>query len=169
MSRSQFCPPEPVARKKSGRILRALVVTVAFSATLLSTATVAQAAWGPPQDGLDATPQYEVYCGPYDGNLHPELQFQSCIIENVITGHAQSILAVSNTSGASRRVRGETHLWIDGVHTFTNCGDRTIGARTRQWCWGATKPAGALTALYAEGILYDYALGKQYLVQSPPV
>lgn len=155
-----------LTHKERGRILRALLVAVAFSgATLLSTATAAQAGWGAPVDGLDASAEFEVYCGDYDYN--PGLQFQECIIVNVFSGHAQSILAVSNTSGASRRVRGETRLYINGVRTLTNCGDRTIGGGTRQWCWGATKPLPPSGSAYAEGVLYDYTYGSQDWVYVP--
>ncbi len=142
---------------KQGRVGRALLAGALSAATLMGIAAPAQAEWAAPKP-VDA------HCSDYSGNVG--LLVQECV---VVTHHAngawvQSILAVSNTTSGSRRVRGETTTYIDGpyVLSFTNCGDQTIAARTRQWCWGTTTNViGHGRPVRGRGILYDYKYGWQ--------
>jgi len=154
-----------LTHKNRGQSVRALLAAIAVSgATFMSTAATAQAGWAAPNDNITA------YCSGYTeiGGV----KAQDCI---VVTRHAngawvQTILAVSNTSNASRRVRGETHTYLTGVQklSFTNCGDTTIGAGGRRWCWGATTNViGHGRPVSGTGVMYDYTSGWQLFMYTP--
>lgn len=151
-------------KRKQGRIGRALLVAAAVSAaTMMAIAAPAQAAWEPPKT-VDA------HCSGYSKIF--ELWVQECVVVNRHANGAwvQSILAVENRTGGSRRVRGETTTWIDETKrlSFTNCGDQTIAAGDLQWCWGVTTNViGHGRSVWGSGVLYDYKYGLRVWPHTP--
>jgi hypothetical protein len=158
-----------MSEEKHMRIVRALLVAVAVCGATLSAATAAHAApgWAPPKDGIDAkcSGYYEIQ----------GLKVQECVVVSYRPNDSwvQSILAVSNRSSVSRRVRGETDTYWRGsagarrlVHT--NCKDRTIAAGGRQWCWGKwERMSGHGVPMFGIGLLYDYRTGRRAVRRSP--
>ena len=143
---------------------RRLLAGLAAGAAMFIAGAPAHAEWAPPKDDVSAS------CSAY-AKISGVL-FQECV---VTTPHAngawvQSFLAVSNTTSTARRVRGETHTYIDGGYplSFTNCADRTLAGYTRLWCWGTTtNVSGHGRSVYGTGHLYDYMFQRRGSATSP--